>query len=589
MKRLRKTPRRSATLADALYPGCCRHRLENHFPVPQQPNRPQAVSARRLTRAGLLGALLIGIGLFSAPAIAPLSAQDASTGVTMRVIARVTGEGADSALIPVTTGDVLGNVHQVQIRVRVKQDAHVYVIAYSSALRSALLLHPPSGRAEDALLRSNEERIVPGSDRYLSLHGRTGPESFFAVATSNPRAEVASLLVRMEAAGDDHAGLSSLLKARFSEVLALTIHNDGGSLKPGGGQHNQTADFGDPQLDVAAMECLYAWLIGGEAGDGSISGATGEAPEAKSARATGAGCAGAVPIPLAARIDPAGGDSPPADVGARTEEKIAESLTPAEPPQTSAASVATGVVETDRFSMLPPAPLLAPPKGDLLVSLASGADTEAPVRSIDVTAEGNVSSAVVLVVTPAATGTGVLLDYAGHVLANWHIVRGYPSVSVSFKTQAGSTPSRSRTRSARVVRLSKTADLALLRIENPPPGIAPVRLAKTNEVRTGDIVHAVGHPNGGDWAYSLGKIDQVKPGSSWYAGHNLLHRGTVIFAELPDNPGGAGAPLFNNRLELVGIGAMPRSIRGVLTGVSVETIRRFLGTPPAEAQASTGG
>lgn len=557
--------------------------------MPRHPNRLQVVSAYRLTRAGLLGSLLLGIGLLSAPAIAPLSAQDASTGVSMQVIARATGEGADSALIPVTTGDVLGNDHQVQIRIRAKQDAHVYVIAYSSALRSALLLHPPSGRARDALLRSNEERIVPGSDRYLSLHGRTGPESFFAVATSDPPAEVASLLVRMEAAGDDHAAVSSLLKARFSEVAALTIHNSSGSLKLVGGEDNQTASLADPQLDVAAMECLYAWLIGGEAGDGSIPGATGEASEAMSARATGAGCAGAVPIPLTARVNPDGSDSPPAEVGAGTQEKTVESFSPGEPSQTSAASVAAGDVKTDRFSMLPPAPLLAPPKGDLMVSLASEADADAPVRSIDVTAEGNVSSAVVLVVTPAATGTGVLLDYAGHVLANWHVVRGYPSVSVSFKTQSGSAPSRSRTRSARVVRLSKTADLALLRIENLPPGITPVRLAKTNEVRTGDIVHAVGHPHGGDWAYSLGKVDQVKPGSSWYAGHNLLHRGTVIFAELPDNPGGAGAPLFNNRLELVGIGAMPRSIRGVLTGVSVETIRRFLGATPAEVQASTGG
>ncbi len=133
-----------------------------------------------------------------------------------------------------------------------------------------------------------------------------------------------------------------------------------------------------------------------------------------------------------------------------------------------------------------------------------------------------------------------------------------------------------RAHSAQMVRLSKTANLALLRIDNPPEGVTRVRIAKMNEIRTGDIVHAVGHPQTGNWAYALGKIDQVKPASSWYAGHNLLHRGTVILAELPDNPGSAGAPLFNNALELVGIGATPRSSRGVLTGVSMETIRQFL-------------
>lgn len=145
------------------------------------------------------------------------------------------------------------------------------------------------------------------------------------------------------------------------------------------------------------------------------------------------------------------------------------------------------------------------------------------------------------------------------------------------------------TRPARVIRLSKTSDLALLRVDDPPAGITPVPIAKTNEIRNGDVVHAVGHPSNGVRAYTPGKIDQVKPGSSWYAGHDLLHRGTVITAELPDDPGGAGAPLFNNRLELVGIGTMPRHIRGLLTGVSVETMRRFLQAPPAQARTSTGG
>lgn len=93
-----------------------------------------------------------------------------------------------------------------------------------------------------------------------------------------------------------------------------------------------------------------------------------------------------------------------------------------------------------------------------------------------------------------------------------------------------------------MVRVSKTADLALLRVDNPPRGITPVQLAKTNEIRNGDRVHGVGHPGNGDWAYTLGKVDQVKQSASWYAGLNLLHRGTVIFVELPDDPGRSGAP-----------------------------------------------
>lgn len=204
----------------------------------------------------------------------------------------------------------------------------------------------------------------------------------------------------------------------------------------------------------------------------------------------------------------------------------------------------------------------------------------APVTEIDVTADDNVSSSIVLVVTPTGTGSGVLLDDAGHVLVNWHVVTGYPTVSVSFKAASSGFPSSELTFSARVVRLNKTADLALLRIDDPPDDLVPVRFADASQIHSGDVLHAIGHPASGAWTHTLGKISSIKPESSWYAGRNLLHRGTVLQAKVLDDPGSAGAPLFNNRLELVGINALSRTKKGVLTGVSVETIRLFLEAPP---------
>lgn len=375
-------------------------------------------------------------------------------------------------------------------------------------------------------------------------------------------------------------------------------------------------------------------MIGKGQGEAPISpDATLEAPQAQGSTAAAAACGigaaqtaedgGTGPMAAAELIadapptgasGPGAGKSLPAATGGAVREDVAAASAPL-PSGTSPAFATAGLAggpgglprespsQSDRapgpagseeaewnaFSGAAGASTLAPPKGDLLVALAREPDANTPVRSIDVTTDGNASSAVILAVTPASTGTGVLLDHAGHVLANWHVVRGYPGVSVSFKASAGASPSAALTRPVRVIRLSKTSDLALLRVGDPPAGITPVPIAKTNEIRNGDVVHAVGHPSNGVWTYTPGKIDQVKPGSSWYAGHDLLHRGTVITADLPDDPGGAGAPLFNNRLELVGIGTMPRSIRGLLTGVSVETIRRFLQAPPAQARTSTGG
>lgn len=551
--------------------------------------------------------------------------------LTMQVLARTPGAEGENSFQPLLAEDALRSGNEIQIRLKARQDAYVYVIAYTSS-RSALLLSPVSGEAKDALLRANSERVIPGRDKSLTLDDRAGPASFYAVASTAPLGSLSSLLVRMEAAGDDHRAVTAAVRERFSDVAAVTFQLLGKqaastefSARASGGSSASTNSeasisartSADPQLDVEAMECLYTWLSEKNPGGTSISpdATLDEAPGEGAAIGTG-GCAlalavlaeeggagsmaaaeaaaTAVPLPPPAAESGAGGaEAVPAAAGASAAEDVVAIAPSKVPLQPAAASVGLGTSVgsgADPLKDVAQSPPLAPPVADLLAALAAPETVPtAPVRSIDVNSDGNLSSAVVLVVTPATTGTGVLLDYAGHVLANWHVVRGYSSVSITFKASDGASPSAARTHSAQVVRLSKTADLALLRIDNPPEGVTPVRIAKMNEIRNGDIVHAVGHPETGNWAYTLGKIDQVKPGSSWYAGHNLLHRGTVILAELPDNPGSAGAPLFNNALELVGIGATPRSSRGVLTGVSMETIRQFLQAPPAEARASTDG
>lgn len=105
-------------------------------------NGAYAGSALRLPKFGFLGRQLACLLLILPPAVAPLFAQATAAGVSMRLLARETGKGAGNAPQPVAAGDVLGSNHEVQIRIRVKRDAYVYVIAYSSGSRSARLLHP---------------------------------------------------------------------------------------------------------------------------------------------------------------------------------------------------------------------------------------------------------------------------------------------------------------------------------------------------------------------------------------------------------------------------------------------------------------
>jgi hypothetical protein len=73
-----------------------------------------------------------------------------------------------------------------------------------------------------------------------------------------------------------------------------------------------------------------------------------------------------------------------------------------------------------------------------------------------------VSPAVVQVATKEGFGSGSLLDTAGNIITNWHVVKGYEYVAVIFKpTVEGKEPTRDDIKLGRVVKYDEIADLAL--------------------------------------------------------------------------------------------------------------------------------
>ena len=55
-----------------------------------------------------------------------------------------------------------------------------------------------------------------------------------------------------------------------------------------------------------------------------------------------------------------------------------------------------------------------------------------------------------------------------------------------------------------------------------------------------------------------------------------MHRADVIRAEMDLAHDVTGAPLFNDQLELIGLGAMVRADKGEIVDVSAATIQAFL-------------
>jgi len=140
-----------------------------------------------------------------------------------------------------------------------------------------------------------------------------------------------------------------------------------------------------------------------------------------------------------------------------------------------------------------------------------------------------------------------------------------------------------------VVRVNRVADLALLRLEQVPAAAPSVPLA-ASEAGVGTLIHAIGQGAGGRWIHTLGKVNAVRHASSWYSGQRTLHRGSVLSGKLLDEPGAAGAPLLDNQLRLVGMAAEPRARKaGLLTAVSLDTIRHFVAARPQAGAVAGGG
>ena len=220
------------------------------------------------------------------------------------------------------------------------------------------------------------------------------------------------------------------------------------------------------------------------------------------------------------------------------------------------------------------------------IALLSAAPATAVARAatqaavVDLNSASGVASAVVLVVTPQGSTSGVLVDRSGHILTNWNTVHDFDRVVVMFKQSGSSGPARDKLMSARVVAHSKYADLALLKIESVPAGYAPVSLVAKVDAQRGALIHAIGHSGGrasaGQWRHDIANMDRIRRGSSWYSTQRVLHRADVIRAVMDPVRNIAGAPLFNNQLQLIGLGTLVRADKGEVLGVSAATIRAFL-------------
>jgi serine protease Do len=145
------------------------------------------------------------------------------------------------------------------------------------------------------------------------------------------------------------------------------------------------------------------------------------------------------------------------------------------------------------------------------------------------------------------TGSGVVIDGAGNIITNSHVAERAAKVNVIFAD--------GREFPAKVVGLDPKTDIAVVRLENPPPGLVAARLGDSNPLEVGEWVLAIGSPLGLDQSVTAGIISgKGKVTRNVHMSGERMRE--YIQTDAKINPGNSGGPLVNLQGEVIGINTL---------------------------------
>jgi S1-C subfamily serine protease len=170
---------------------------------------------------------------------------------------------------------------------------------------------------------------------------------------------------------------------------------------------------------------------------------------------------------------------------------------------------------------------------------------------------------------PAGAGSAVALTPDGFLLTSAHVVAG-PGRTGRATFVDG------RELSWRVVGVDRLTDLAVLRADGD--GLEPAALGEAEKLRVGQLVVAIGNPNGFAGSVTAGVVSALGRSLPARAGRTVRHIDNVIQTDAALNPGNSGGALADSYAQVVGINT---AVAGVGLGLAVPvnaTSRRIIST-----------
>ena len=159
---------------------------------------------------------------------------------------------------------------------------------------------------------------------------------------------------------------------------------------------------------------------------------------------------------------------------------------------------------------------------------------------------------------PQGAGSGFCWDNDGHVVTNFHVIRGASTVRV---TLAGGTDYP-----ATVVGVDADKDVAVLKVDTSGKDMMkPLSLGSSSDLQVGQRVFAIGNPFGLDHSLTTGVISGI--GREISSGNTGRPIEGVVQTDASINPGNSGGPLLDSSGAAIGINTAIFSPSGANAGV----------------------
>jgi len=171
-----------------------------------------------------------------------------------------------------------------------------------------------------------------------------------------------------------------------------------------------------------------------------------------------------------------------------------------------------------------------------------------------------------------ATGSGFVVDQAGTILTNAHVVNGATKVTVQFQNKESVD--------AKVLGKDESTDLALLKVDPAGLRLTPLTLGSSKGVQVGDPAIAIGNPFGLERTLTTGVISAVQ---RTIQAPNNFQIDDVLQTDAPINPGNSGGPLIDATGKVIGInsqiatgGSASQGSVGIGFAVPIDTAKQII-------------